>query len=160
MIAVSNTTPILSLYKIGQLALLKSLFDQVIVPKAVHDEIAVLGKGKQGHEAVDTANYIQIKEVQNVLAVNLLRAQLDYGEAEAIVLAKELGADVLLLDEKKARRIAQANAQPVIGSIGVLQAAKDKGLIPDMKTPLDGLIANGIWIDKSLCQLVLSKNNE
>ena len=61
----------------------------------------------------------------------------------------------MLLDEKKARRIAQVNAQPVIGTIGVLQAAKDKGLIPDMKTPLDSLIANGIWIDKSLYQLVL-----
>jgi len=160
MIAVSNTTPILSLYKIGQLTLLQSLFGHVIVSKAVHDEIAVSGKGKQGHEAVDTASYIQIKEVQNVLAVNLLRVQLDYGEAETIVLAKELGADVLLLDEKKARRIAQANAQPVIGTIGVLQAAKDKGLIPDMKTPLDSLIANGIWIDKSLYQLVLRNNNE
>ena len=160
MIVVSNTTPILSLYKIGRLSLLPSLFDTIIVPKAVYNEIAVLGRGKQGHEAIDTASYIHIKDVQNILAVNLLRAQLDYGEAEVIVLAREIEADVLLLDEKKARRIAQANAQPVIGTIGILQAAKDKGLIPDMKTPLDDLIAHGIWIDRNLYQLVLKNNNE
>ena len=160
MIVVSNTTPILSLYKIGKLNILQSLFGQVTVPMAVYDEIAVAGKGKQGHDELEKADYILIKEINNVFAANLLRSQLDQGEAEAIVLAVELGANILLLDEKKARRIAQASTQPVIGTLGILQTAKDRELIPDIKTPLDSLIANGIWIDESLYRLVLRNNNE
>jgi predicted nucleic acid-binding protein len=130
------------------------------VPTAVYNEIAVLGKGKQGHESLDTASYIHVKVIQNILAASLLRSQLDYGEAEAIVLARELGADILILDEKKALKVAQANSQPVIGTIGILQAAKNKGLISDMKTQLDGLIANGIWIDRRLYQATLQGNGE
>ena len=160
MIVVSNTTPILSLYKIGQLHLFRALFGQVFVPMAVYNEITVLGKGKQGHDALDAVDYICMREIQNVLAANLLRSQLDSGESESIVLTRELGADVLMLDEKKARKIAQASAQPVIGTIGVLQAAKDRGLISDMKTYLDGLITNGIWIDRRLYQAVLQNNHE
>ena len=160
MIVVSNTTPIISLYKIEQLHLLWSLFDQVFVPAAVYNEVAVLGKGKQGHDALDTSGYIVVKEVQNIMAVNLLRTQLDYGESEAIVLAKELTADILILDEKKARKIAQVNAQPVIGTIGILTIAKTKGLITNIKTHLDGLIENGIWIDRKLYQTVLRSNHE
>jgi predicted nucleic acid-binding protein len=130
------------------------------VPKAVYNEIAVLGKGKSGYDAVDTSRFIIVKEIQNKLAVDLLRSQLDYGEAETIVLAKELGADAMIIDEKKARKIAQLNGIPVIGTIGVLQSAKDKGLIPNIKTQLDGLIANGIWIDKALYQSIIQNNNE
>ena len=159
MIAVSNTTPILSLYKIGKLGLLKSLFDQIIVPVAVYNEIS-LPSGKPGHDMLGMVDYIHIEQVQNGFAAGLLRSQLDYGEAEAIVLALELGADILILDEKKARKVAQANTQRVIGTIGILQMAKGKGLISDMKTQLDELIANGIWIDSRLYRTVLDSNGE
>ena len=155
MIIVSNTTPILSLYKIGQLELLECLFKRVTVPKAVYNEIAVLGKGKDGHDVLDSISYIHSVEVQNKIAINMLRSQLDYGEAESIVLAAELGADALLLDEKKARKIAQANSQKVMGTIGVLQAAKRKGLISNIKDQLDALIVSGIWIDRNLYQTVI-----
>ena len=117
MIAVSNTTPVLSLYKIGQLGLLRNLFGEIIVPAAVYNEIAVYGIGKEGDDVFDSNDYIRVKEVENEMAVGMLRPHLDYGEAEAIVLAGELEADVLLLDEKKARRVAQANALSVIGTL-------------------------------------------
>lgn len=160
MIAVSNTTPILSLYKIGMIGLLQDIFGQVFVPTVVYDEIAVLGKGKQGYDVLDRVDYIHVKKIQNSLAVNLLKSQLDYGEAEAIVLAGELGADVLFLDEKKARKVAQANSQRVIGTIGILQVAKEKGLISGMRSALDDLIVNGIWVDRRLYQSVLETNGE
>ncbi|MCL2147129.1 MAG: DUF3368 domain-containing protein [Synergistaceae bacterium] len=160
MIVVSNTTPILSLFKIGKLSLLQSLFGKVNVPVAVYDEIAVAGKGRQGHDEFERTDFFSIKKINNVFAVNLLRSQLDQGEAEAIVLAGELGANLLLLDEKKARRIAQASTQSVIGTLGILQAAKDRKLIPDIKTQLDNLIANGFWIDRRLYSFVLHNNKE
>jgi len=158
MIVVSNTTPILSLYKIGQLDLFESLFEQVIIPTAVYNEITVLGK--DGHDLLDTVSYIKGEAVRNKLAVNMLRSQLDYGEAEVIVLADELGARLLVIDEKKARKVAQANSMNVIGTIGVLQFAKQKGLISDIKTQMDALIASGIWIDRNLYQTVLLNNGE
>lgn len=157
MIVVSNTTPILSLYKIGQLELLESLFSQVTVPKAIYNEIAILGK--EGYDVLDSVSYIRVVEVQNKIAASMLRSQLDYGEAEVIVLAAELGADFLILDEKKARKIAQANSQKVIGTIGILQAAKRKGFISDVKTQLDALIASGIWIDRKLYQSVVQNED-
>ena len=66
------------------------------VPVAVYNEIASLGSIKRGHDIVDIHEFLHVKEVKNHLAVNLLRAHLDYGEAEAIVLAKELGALAML----------------------------------------------------------------
>ena len=148
MIIVSNTTPILSLYKIGKLDLLKALFDQVLIPTAVFNEINIIGK--KGYNVLNTVEYVKVKNIQNTLAADLLQSQLDYGEAEAIVLARELKADILILDEKKARKIAQTTSQTVIGTIGILQLAKNKGLICDMRTNLDSLIEEGIWIDKKL----------
>ncbi|MDR2570411.1 MAG: DUF3368 domain-containing protein [Oscillospiraceae bacterium] len=158
MIVISNTTPILSLYKIGQLDLFESLFGQVTIPTAVCNEISVLGK--DGHDLLDKTGYINVEAVQNTLAASMLRSQLDYGEAEVIVLADELGAGLLLIDEKKARKVAQANSMNIIGTIGILQAAKQKGLISDIKSQLDSLIASGIWIDRKLYQAVLLNNNE
>lgn len=160
MIAVSNTTPILSLYKIGKLHLLNDLFGQVLVPSAVYNEIAVLGKGKPGYDVFAAADYIGVHPVQSTLAADLLRPQLDYGEAEAIVLARELEANILLLDEMKARKVAQANSQMIIGTVGILQAAKRKGIIPNVKSCLDELIEQGIWIDGRLYQSVLDNNGE
>jgi len=160
MIIVSNTTPLLSLHKIGRLDLLQVLFNQVVVPQAVFNEIALHGKGKQGHNLFASSNYIQIKQIENKMAADLLRLQLDYGEAETIVLAQELDADILIIDEKKARRIAQVNGKTAIGTIGILQLAKNKGLISNLQAELDALITNGIWIDRALYNFVLEKNNE
>ena len=160
MIVISNTTPILSLFKIGKLEILKNLFGEIIVPEAVYNEIAVADSSKQGADVLDKVEYIKVKKIQNLLAADMLRSQLDYGESETIVLAKELNADILLLDEKKARKVGQANSMKIIGTIGVLQAAKDRGLISDMKTQLDKLIENGIWLDKKLYQTVLQNNGE
>ncbi len=160
MIVVSNTTPILSLYKIGMLQLIKQLFAEISVPRAVYEEISIYGRGMAGCDVIDKTKYIRVKDVTNKLAVNLLRSQLDYGEAETIVLANEINADLLLIDEKKARRIAQANNQKIIGTIGLLQLAKEKGIVKNMKPLLDMLIHNGIWINGALYNMVLHNNNE
>lgn len=94
------------------------------------------------------------------MASQFLQAQLGNGESEAIALAKEIKADLLILDEKKARRIAKLNGITVIGTIGVLQKAKDQGFVNNMKACLDDLIQSGIWLDVKLYQFVLEQNNE
>jgi len=81
---------------------------------------------------VASASWIIRMEVQNRLAVSMLQVDLDRGEAEAVVLAKEMGADYLLLDEKKARRVARNSEIRIMGTVGVLGLAVKKGLISNL----------------------------
>jgi len=128
MIVVSNTTPILSLAKIGQIHLLKNIFGQVYVPKAVYDEITVHGKGKPGHDILVTADYISVKQVKSAMAVGLLKPYLDDGEAESLVLAKELNADMLLLDEKKLGKLPAQTRKMLLGRLESFKRQSAEGL--------------------------------
>ncbi|SFR14130.1 DUF3368 domain-containing protein [Desulfoscipio geothermicus] len=157
MIIVSNSTPLISLSKIGKIGLLQNIFGKVFIPDAVYNEVAVQGQGRVGW---NLPSYIKAKHVTNTMASHFLQAQLDYGESEAIVLAKEMNADLLILDEKKARRIAKLNGITVIGTIGVLQKAKDEGIIKSMRECMDEMIQSGIWLDEKLYRFVLEQNNE
>ena len=77
------------------------------------------------------------------MAVSMLQMDLDRGEAEAVVLAKELGADYVLLDEKKARRVARNSAIKHMGTVGILGLAAKKGLISNLDDTFTKLEQNG-----------------
>jgi predicted nucleic acid-binding protein len=132
---VCNTGPILALAHIHQHNLLRHLFGTIVIPPAVraeiHDEISVA--------AVNTAEWISVQAVQDALAVQLLREDLDAGECEAIVLAKELSADLVLIDERAATRRARAVGLTVMGTLGVLLLGKQTGHIPAIKPLMDQL---------------------
>ena len=98
MIVVSNTSPIINLASIGQLELLKTLYSNIIIPQAVRDEI-VAGAGQPGAKEAQTLGWIATHQVTNQPLVTALQADLDRGEAEAIALAIEIRAELLLLDE-------------------------------------------------------------
>jgi uncharacterized protein len=95
VIIVSDTTAITSLLKIDRVGLLSDLFGQVVIPTAVRDELL------KYHPEVPP--FFSIRLVVKSDAVSALRSDIDAGEAEAIVLAEELGADALLIDEKQGR---------------------------------------------------------
>lgn len=157
MIIVSNSTPLIALDAIVSLGLLKSLFVTVHIPEAVYDEIVIAGTGKAGASAVATAVWISRHNVANQTDVAALIANnsLDVGESEAIVLAQELKADFILLDDRTARREAQRLGLNVLGTVGVLLRAKDKSLIQEVKPLLDALLNVGIYLDNNLYQLTL-----
>ena len=109
MLVVSNTSPILNLAIIGQLALIRQQFGQVQIPLAVLAELKVLEDrpgSKEIQAAVDTG-WIKVQEVSSQLSVQLLQQVLDRGESEAITLAIDLKADRILLDERDGRKIAK-----------------------------------------------------
>lgn len=137
MIVVSDTTPLIGLASIGRLELLYELFDEVYIPQAVFDETVTSGREEgKAKQAVATANWIHVVEVKDRLAVNVLLDEMDLGEVETIVLASELNADWVLMDEKKGRRkLSQLNI-PKIGTLGILLKAKQLGLIPILKTDI------------------------
>ena len=160
MIIVSDTTPLSELAKVGQVYLLRDVFGQVIIPKEVHDEL--IRGNHPAIAALQTVDWIEVREVSDSQKVSTLRTQtqLGLGECGAIILAEELGADRLLLDDREARREALSRNLPVIGTIGVLLIAKRRGLIPSVKQILDALIAQGTYISQKLYQDVLTQAQE
>ncbi len=156
MIVVSNTSPIVNLAAVGRLDLLRQLYGKVVIPQSVHDEIAVTGAGQPGAREVEAFDWIETKQVADRILVASLQLELDDGEAEAIALAVELKADLILLDERKGRVIAARLGLRFIGLLGVLIEAKHRGLISAIRPIMDDLIGKaGFWIGQELYQHIL-----
>ena len=125
MIVVSNTSPLIALARAGRLDLLQAIHGEIIVPDAVFNEITVAGAGEPGAHEVATMSWIKRQPALNRQLVNALGLDLDAGEAEAIALAMECQADLILLDERMGRHAAQRMGLKVTGTLGILIAAKD-----------------------------------
>ena len=102
MIVVTNTTPLLSLSAIRKLSLLNELFGKFYIPRAVYLEVKA--KNSFGYSEIDLMD-VEVINVKNQNYLNLLCNDLDKGEAEAIVLATELNADILVIDERLTIRL-------------------------------------------------------
>jgi hypothetical protein len=140
IVVVSDTSPITSLAAIAQLDLLRQLYQQVIIPQAVYDEMVSLSKAIPGAIEVQTLAWIETRQVENRVLAAELQEELDIGESEAIALAIEIKADRLLIDESPGRTIAAQLGLKFTGVLGVLLAAKHKGIIPLVKPVMNDLI--------------------
>ncbi len=131
MIVISDTTPIISLLKLNRLDLLKELFGTVFVPQSVLEELTINEKYSVEAEMIFKSEFIETKSVFDATAVNVLMKvnMLDRGESEAIVLFCELNAEILLMDERRGREIAQKLGINLSGTLGILMKAFDKGLL-------------------------------
>ncbi len=139
MSVVSNASPLINLARIGKLTLLCDLYGELIVPEAVWLEVVVEGAGQPGADEVESATWIKTQAATNRQLVNALRQDLDAGEAEAIALTLEIGAELLLMDEHLGRETARHLGLRYVGLIGALVEAKHRGLIRAVKTHLDAL---------------------
>lgn len=159
MIVVSDTTPIISLLKAGQLELLQKLYKTILVPQAVYRELTENSAYVNEADIVRNAEFLLVTAVENIKSVNVLRAVsgLDEGESEALIMYDEQNADVLLMDEQKGRRVAKRLNVRHIGTAGVLMLAYDKGIIQAGKVRecMDIMLANDIRLGKSVCNTVM-----
>ncbi len=162
MRAVTNSSILIALSTIGQLSLLHQRFpDGVFLPQAVWREVVETGKGQPGAQDVASASWLTIRQVTNTSLISLLRIELDEGEAEAIALFAENPVDAILLDEKNARRVARQMGLPVLGTVGILIWAKQKGLIITLKEQLNTLQNQGNFrLSQSLYQEALNRVGE
>lgn len=151
---VSNSSPLIALAKIGMLDVLSG----VVIPKAVFDEITKPEK-EYVNELYEWGKD-KIIEVKNRKAVEYLELMIDGGEAETIVLAEELNADAVLIDDLKARKIATLRGLNIIGTIGVLLNAKERGFINEVKPLLEELMKRKIRISKELYNHALELAHE
>jgi len=136
---VSNSSPLINLARIGKLGLLRDLYEELIIPEAVWHEVVVEGAGQPGSEEVKAADWIKTQSVVNRDLKRALQQELDAGEAEAIVLALEIGAELLFMDERLGREVAGHFGLRYAGLIGILIEAKRKGRISAVKSHLDSL---------------------
>ena len=156
MSVVSNASPLINLARIGKLGLLRQLYGELVIPEAVRHEVIVEGVGQPGAREVEVAAWIETRAVTNRHLVRALQQELDAGEAEAIALALEMGAELLLMDERVGRESARHLSVRYTGLIGVLVEAKHKGLISAVKPHLDTLRdAAGFRVSNALYMRVL-----
>jgi predicted nucleic acid-binding protein len=146
---VSNSGPILSFARADMLDLLYRVVGELVIPDAVYDDIVVQGAGKPGAYEVAGAFWIKRQAVQNRRFLKRLPSRLHLGEQEAIALALELRA-TLLIDESEARKEAKRLNVVYIGSLRILKQAKDRKLVSEAKPILDKLIRSGTYIGEEL----------
>src|SRR5689334_1342947 len=132
MIAVSDSSPLIGLEQIEHISLLQSLFVDILIPPSVAHEI---------RNTVRPRPWIHVDE-PGAASPPTLSTALGPGESDAIRLAIARKARVFILDDEPARRAALSFGLPVIGTAGILLLAKERGLIKNVKTPLDALIVH------------------
>lgn len=161
MSAVSNSSPLISLARIGQLGLLRQLHGEMVIPDAVWREVVIAGAGQPGADDVRTATWIQRQSVVDQQLVWALRQELGSGEAEAIVLSLETGVGLLLMDERLGRATARHLGLRCVGLVGLLTEAKRRGLINEVRPYLDAPRTRaGFHIGDELQERVLRDEGE
>lgn len=160
MKVVCDTNIIIDFAKIHRLDLLKGTFKEVLIPPEVKEEL-LAGDGEEQSDitkAIDA--WIIVKSVQDIFAVENLEIHLDKGESACMVLFKEIKADLLAVNDLKARGTAHAMGIKIIGTLGILQLAKGKGLVEEVQPLLDKLIKIGSYISKGLYNRILKDAGE
>lgn len=125
-IVVSDASPLINLARVGHFDLLTTFYGRIVIPQVVYDEVVVRGQSRDGNREVKEASWIEIRVPQDELAVRALATELGRGEAAAIILAQELQAALLLIDEIRGRRIAQQLGLKVRGTIGILHVQNER----------------------------------
>lgn len=156
MIIVSDTSPICYLLLIDCIEVLQVLYGVVIIPQAVADELnAPESPPVVQNWIAQPPEWLQIQPVESLQSLEI--GKLDPGEQEAIWLAEQLEADLVILDDKAARRIAMKRGLTVIGLLGILKDAAGIGLI-ELQPTFERLRAVGFWVAPSLLTQLLEGN--
>ncbi len=155
-LVISDSGPIFSLSIIDKLEILDEMFEEVYIPPAVWEEIT-RDKTKNYFRKMNDFFKHRVKKISGF---NELTFVMDYGESESVILYKELNADFLLIDDKKARSIAEMFGINCVGTIGVLSTAKEKGILSELRPIFELFLKNGRYYSVNLLNTILKKYNE
>ena len=156
MIVIADTSPINYLIRIGEIEVLPKLYGRILVPPSVCDEL----KRPQAPEPVrlwiaQPPAWLEIRVPGQKPDAELVKADLDDGERDAILLAQELDAEELIIDEMRGRKEAQRRHLHFIGTLGVLRTADRQGLL-DFKTAVDQLRRTNFYIAQDILDRLIS----
>jgi predicted nucleic acid-binding protein len=149
---VADTSPLIALLQIGHLSILKSLFIEVQIPPAVALEPAP--------SLPERPSWLLVRELTEPIGSDILRASLGRGESETLGLAFEVRAELVILDDRPARRLAIGLGLPVVGTMGVLLRAKRTGIIPAVQPLVEQLLRAGFRLSPAIRERVLTDAGE
>lgn len=153
MRAVFDAGPLIHLSWIDQLQLLHVVFDRVLIPSVVRDEVLRPNDDIRGIAAVRNlfaSEMIEVRNLSDAAVAEGLVGFLDRGEAAAIALMREVSADILVLDDGRARYEALRQGIPITGTIGILRRARDREVLPAVTPYLIQLRQYGFWISDAV----------
>ena len=155
-VVVADTGALISLGHVRQLTLIEKVFGEFYISGAVWEELQAYE-----HPTFEKSMFKGLKiHVINIKSKNHLSVIMDYGESESIILYDELEADYLLIDDNKARTIAESLGVNCIGSIGLLIKAKQKGLLKELKPIFENWLENRRYFSKRLLNKILNEQGE
>jgi hypothetical protein len=158
-VVISDASPLVHLSAVRRFELLRHLYPRLLVPPAVWAEVTVAGRNRPGAAELKEAVRTGWIELRAPLASGVARPELcalDAGEAEALALALEMSADLVLLDELRGRAVARALGVRAIGTLGVLIEAKQRGLIRSFRDELEQVrLRSQLQLTPELEQLAL-----
>lgn len=148
-VIISDTSCLIILTRIGELDLLRQLYKTVTITQEILFEY-----GEQ------LPPWFEVQEARDHYRQQLLEMQIDKGEASAIALALETSESIVILDDWKARRLAERLGLSVTGTLGVIVKAKNNGIIPSIKPYLDKIRETNFRVSEELEQIALKEANE
>jgi len=156
VIVVSDSSPLITLSKIGRIQLLPSLYGTVHVTPEVYAEVAVTGAGLRGASEIASAEWVRVRASEDDPSISADdRILLGAADISAILLAKQLRADVVLMDDRKARALAVKHGVTPLGCIGILQDAFQAGLVGDLREAYKSLLGSGAYVDRRIVEVNL-----
>lgn len=155
---IVNSTPLIILGKIDELEILKDLYGEIIIPQAVFEEVTI--KNDFAKEKILNSSWIKILEVQDKTNRKIYQAKLHDGEVEVMMLAKEISAELLIIDDNAAKKTAKFLEFKVTGTLGILLKAKSKKIISEVKPILEKMLNKNFYIDEKIIKLVLKTAGE
>ena len=152
MIAVSDSSPLITLARAKHLDLLKDFYRKIILPHEVWEEVVTAGGNLPGAQELKVAQWVEVKPLSNSVdsQIAVLCSGLGACERSAILLASSLGADIVLIDETRARRIAKTAGLSVLGSVAILEAGARHGKVRDLGAVYSSLLQQGIRFNRQL----------
>jgi hypothetical protein len=149
VIVVADSSPLIALAEVGSLHLLATVYPKIHLPTEVYNEVVIAGAGLPASSEVAHAPWIEVTPVRDgkALLAEMSKTGLGPGEVGVVLLAKELRASVVLIDERKARRYAQSLGLITVGCIGILEMLHRKRLIADLRAAYQQLLVVDFRID-------------
>ena len=156
---VVNSTPLIALCKVNRLSLLRELYGEITIPEAVFHEVTLKNDAVK-KQIIENGVWIHIQAISDNSDKRMYKAKLHDGEVEVMILAQEIKADLVLIDDNAARKTAIYLGIPLSGTIGILLRAKERGLIPEVMPIVEDMEQNGIYYGPKLKDLIQKQARE
>lgn len=156
-IIISNATPIISLCSVGFEYIMEELFHRILISQAVDMELRALDKPGSCFSDLE---WVEVVPVKNKEIILFLEKDIDKGEAETIALAKQMNADVVIIDENAGYQIAKHLDLPVVRTLSILKVAKDKKIITEIRPIVEQMVKRGRWYSKNVVNKFLGDISE